>query len=181
MLLAQYRRQSIKLSWNNRTQLYFSAFSNKDAVLAPPLDSTNLVITDTNLPAISGDRPSLWNASATSAMRPMPPGRELSRLESSELSVKAGGAFNRPFIPGTAADTLLEFSPLRRLLANANRAPAPPRACVRVTESPLVNCPTSSELEFFEGCAGEPCALSCTLQGQRRCTAKSQPTWSPID
>src|SRR5580704_16158344 len=118
-LLAQYRRQSIKMSWNNRTQLYFSAFPNKDAVLAPPLDSTNLVITGTNLPAISGDRPSLWNASATSAMRPMPPGRELSRLESSELSVNAGAAFNRPFIPGTAADTLLNSSPLRRLLANA--------------------------------------------------------------
>jgi hypothetical protein len=87
------------MSWNNRTQLYFSAFPNKDAVLAPPLDSTNLVITGTNLPAISGDRPSLWNASATSAI--------------------AGAAFNRPFIPGTAADTLLNSSPLRRLLANA--------------------------------------------------------------
>ena len=32
---------------------YFSAFSNRDAVLGPPLDSTNLVITGRNLPAIS--------------------------------------------------------------------------------------------------------------------------------
>jgi hypothetical protein len=125
------------MSWNNRTRLYFSAFSSKDAVLAPPLDSTNLVITGTNLPAISGDRP-------------MPPGRALSSLDSSELSVKAGADFRRPFIPGTAADTLLNSSPLRRLLANANRAPAPPRACVRVMESPLpLYIKVAAELGFF--------------------------------
>jgi hypothetical protein len=38
---------------------YFNAFSNNEAVLSPPLASTNLVITGRNFPAISGDRPSL--------------------------------------------------------------------------------------------------------------------------
>jgi hypothetical protein len=50
-------------------------------------------------------------------------------------------------MPGTAADTLPNSSALSRLLAKANSAPAPPRACGRVIESCFVNCPTSSELE----------------------------------
>src|SRR5579863_6841425 len=129
-------------------RVYFSAFSRSAAVLEPPLASTNLVITGTNLAAISGDRPSLWKASATSTVRPILPGKELSRPENSEFPVTAGAALSRLCIPGTAEETLLNSSSLRRVLASANSEPAPPRACVGVMESPLVNCPTSAELEF---------------------------------
>src|SRR5579862_2882725 len=85
---------------------YFRAFSSNDAVLDPPRDSTYLVITGRNLPAISGERPSLWKASAVSAMRPMFPGRAPSRLESGELSDATGAALSRLLILGTADDTL---------------------------------------------------------------------------
>src|SRR5262249_31787566 len=107
---------------------YFRAFSSKDAVLDPPRDSTNLVITGRNLPAISGDRPSLWKASAVSAIRPMFPGRLLSRLERAEFSDGAGAAFSRLLMFGTADDTLPNSSVLSGVLAKANKAPAPPRA-----------------------------------------------------
>lgn len=70
-------------------------------------------------------------------------------LESSELSATAGAALSKPFMPGTAVDTLPNSSALRRLLANANSVPAPPRACVREMKSPLVNYPTSSEPGLF--------------------------------
>src|ERR1700690_2888682 len=88
---------------------YFSAFSSKEAVLSPPLDSTNLVITGMNLAAMLGDKPSLWKASATSTVRPMPPGSELSRLDSSECgSDSAGAAYIKPLMPGTADDTFVK-------------------------------------------------------------------------
>src|ERR1700732_567321 len=127
----------------------------------PPLDSTNFVITGTNLPAISRDSPNWWKASATSAVRPVFPGRELSRVDSSECSAGAGAALSRPFMPGTAADTLPNSSALSRLLAKANSAPAPPRACGRVIESCFVNCPTSCELEPAVG-ATDVWASICT-------------------
>src|SRR4029077_12786663 len=123
----------------------------------------------TNLPAISGDRPSLWNASPTWAVRPIPPGREFSRLDSSECSAKAGAALSRPFMPGTADDSLLNSSALRRLLAKANSAPAPPRACLREMESPSVSCPTSSELELVADGATELWArTTCTPARRKR-------------
>ena len=62
---------------------------------------------------------------------------------------------------GAAADTLPNSSALSRLLAKANSAPAPPRACGRVIESCFVNCPTSSELEPAVG-ATDVWASICT-------------------
>lgn len=68
----------------------------------------------------------------------MLPGSELSRLDNSEFPPDAGAAFNKPLIPGTAADNLLNSSALSRSLAREKSAPAPPRACGRVMESSLV-------------------------------------------
>jgi len=72
-------------------------------------------------------------------------------LESSELSATAGAALSKPFMPGTAVDTLPNSSALRRLLANANSVPAPPRACVREMKSPLVKLSDEFRAGAFRG------------------------------
>ncbi len=82
-------------------------------------------------------------------MRPMFPGRALSRLENSEDGFKAGAALSSPLIPGTADDTLPNSSSVSRVFANAKSDPAPSLACVGVMESSFVNCPTSPEVDVL--------------------------------
>src|SRR4051812_14924823 len=77
---------------------YFNAPPNREATPAPPFDSTNLVSTGTNFPAISGDRPSFLNDPATEAMPPKPPREE--RPGTLLTGDEAGADLIRPAIPG---------------------------------------------------------------------------------
>src|SRR5262245_23071870 len=121
--------------WSTR---YFSAPASSDPTFTPPFDSTNFVITGTNLPAISGESPSDLKAPATEVSPPTPPGKA-EPAEPSTPPLDLGAAFSNPSIPGTAFATRLNSLGVNRLLARPKSAPAPPVACFGEIESSLMS------------------------------------------